>query len=90
MKEKKKLINEFNILGVNLQVVVTIAVAIFAIIYLLTNKFLFVLEILMAIDLLIMALNNQKIYHKKNITYLYIAFAIILLVFAILAILGVI
>ena len=90
MKEKKKIINEFNILGVNMQIVVTIAVLIFGGIYLFTKRFRSVFEILMAMDLFIMAYNNEMIYHKRKATVLYIIFGILLLVFAILSLVGVI
>ncbi len=90
MKEKKKIINEFNILGVNMQIVITIAVLIFGGIYLFTKRFRSVFEILMAMDLFIMAYNNERIYHKRRATILYITFGILLLVFAILSLVGVI
>lgn len=90
MNEKKQKINEFNILGVNVQLLITIGVIVFALIYLFTEKFLFVLEILMGIDLLVMSYNNHKIYHKRKLTIIYMIFAIVLFIFAILSILGVI
>ena len=88
MKNKNEKITEFNILGVNIQFIITILVVIFGVVVLLTNRFLFVLEILMSIDLFIMAYNNHKIYHRK-ITYLYILIAVILFIVSILSLLGV-
>ena len=89
MDNKNKKIDKYNILIVNIQIVVTIFVLVFGLIYLLKGKYRLVFEILMAIDLLIMAYNNIKIYHKKFATYLYILFAIILILFTILSLFGV-
>ena len=88
MKNKK--ISEENILGVNLQMIMTLVVAVIAILYLLHKCSSFWLELAMGIDLFIMAYNNHTIYHKKNATWYYIGVGVILIVIAILAKLGVI
>jgi len=88
--EKKKIINQYNILGVNIQILVTILVVIFGVITLITNKYWYLLEFSMAIDLFIMAYNNHMIYHKGKVSPIYIVVGILLVIVGILSILGVI
>lgn len=89
MNQKKGTVNKDNIFGVLFQFVVTTVVVIFGILSLFHNKYYFAFELSIAIDLLIMAYNNQKVYHKKGLTFVYIGFALILLVSVILSKLGV-
>ena len=58
--EKKKIINRYNILGVNIQILVTILVVVFGVVALVTDKYFFLLEFGMAVDLWIMAYNNHS------------------------------
>ena len=92
MKNKKVKINEFNILGFTIQVIVTIIVLVFAIIALFVNsKFFPYLYLSMGIDLLIMSYNNKKIFNKeKNIVILYLAFGVLMILYSILSFLGVV
>ena len=89
MNKKKKIINEYNILGVNIQILLTIALVIIGVIVILTNKYYVILEFVAAADLLVMALNNNKIFHKKNITWIYLIVAILLILVGILSLTGV-
>ena len=83
-------INEFNILGIILQIVVTVLIVIFGLIYFLKGKYLALLECLVSLDLFIMSYNNHKVYHKKKLSILYLIMAFLFLVIGILSFVGVI
>ena len=83
-------INEWNILGINIQIVVTIIVAIMGVLSLFLKRFFPFFQLAMAIDLFLLAYNNHKVYHRKNITLMYIGCGVSLILFAILLLLGVI
>ena len=87
--EKKKTVNS-NIISVYLQIIITCVLVIVGIITLFRNSLFPILEIVMALDLLIVAYNNYKIYHKKKLTIVYLLFAILLILFGILSLGGVI
>ena len=64
-------INEWNILGINIQIVVTIIVAILGILSLFLKQLFPFFQLAMAMDLFLLAYNNHKVYQrKKNYTYL--------------------
>ncbi len=88
--KKKKIINQYNILGVNIQILITILVVVFGVITLITGKYLYLLEFSMAADLFIMAYNNHSIYHKQNATVIYIVVGVIMIIIGILSVLGVV
>lgn len=92
-KDKNKKIskiNEFNILGINIQIIVTIVVVVFAILSLfVSDNFLPILELFIGLDLMIMAYNNKKIYQRGKVTYIYLIVGILLIVYAILSLVGV-
>ena len=88
--EKKNKINDFNIIGVNIQIIVTVIAVIFGIITIFKNSFSPFFKISVGVDLLIMAYNNHKIYHKKNLTIIYIVFAVLVIVLGVLSLLGVV
>lgn len=91
MKKKVGKINDYNIIGVNIQILLTIAVVILTMVTLCFNKkLLSVLEIVVSLDLFIMAHNNNRIYHKNKVTILYIIFGIGLLLYALLTLIGVV
>ena len=90
-KKKKSKINEFNILGVTIQVILTILMVIFLVLSLLVSKKLYsYFYLLVGLDLLAMAYNNKNIYKKDKVTIIYIIFGIIMIIYAILKFLGVI
>ena len=90
MKNKKSKINEFNILGINIQFVLTIVVAVLGILSLIVSSKLFPFFYLFAsLDLFAMSYNNYLVYHKKNITNAYIMAGVILLIYSILSFIGV-
>ena len=86
---KKSVINRTNILFVNIQVILTILVIIMFILCLFNRRYIVGVEISLFLALICMAYNNYKIYKRKfaTITYLVVAFAIIILL--ILRLLGI-
>lgn len=82
-------INDSNILGVIVQKVLTVLIIIFAIITLFVPSFIVGLEFCAGLTLFSIAYNNHKIYKKPKITILYIIFAILLILFGIMNLLGV-
>ena len=88
--EKKKIINQYNILGVNIQILMTILVVIFGVITLITDQYWFLLELGMSFDLFIMAYNNHTIYHKRKVTSIYVVVGILMLIVGVLSLVGVI
>ncbi len=90
-KEKKKIINEYNILGVNIQLVLTLLVVIFALLsYIVNRKFFSFFYLFIALDLFAMAYNNERIYRRENVTKAYIFAGVILLIYSILRFIGVV
>ena len=92
--EKKKIskINEFNILGVTIQVILTVLVLVFVLLALIVNsKFFPYVYLFMGLDLLIMAYNNKRVFNKdKKMSMLYLEFGIVIIIYAILKLIGVI
>ena len=90
MSNKKVTINEYNILGAFLQLIVTVVALIFLIIGLLLNKKYFMFfEISIIVDLLLMAYNNKRIYKRKRMTTIYIVGSIIMALYVLMTVLGV-
>ena len=85
MKKKNK-IHEFNILGAFLQALCTIIVLVFAIVSIMNHNIFPYFEIIMGIDLMIMAYNNKKIFQKEKLTLYYLIFGIIVLVIGIVGV----
>ena len=83
-------INEWNILGINIQIVVTIIVAVLGVLSLFLKQLFPFFYFVMAMDLFLLAYNNHKVYQRKKITLMYIVCGIILILFAVLLLLGVI
>ena len=80
-------INRFNIVFVNIQIILTILVLVFLILSLVADKKFFLgMEIFVGLDLLIMGLNNHLIYKRKNITIMYVLIGICVLIYAILGV----
>jgi len=84
--KKKNKIHEFNILGAFLQVLCTIIVLVLAIVSIMNHNIFPYFEIIMGIDLMIMAYNNKKIFQKEKLTLYYLIFGIIVLVIGIIGV----
>ena len=80
-------INRFNIVFVNIQIILTILVLVFLILSFAVNKKYFLgMEIFVGLDLLTMGLNNHLIYKRKNTTIMYVLIGIAVLIYAILGV----
>lgn len=77
---KISVINRFNIIFVDIQVIFTILVLIFGILYLFNSKMAIYFRGFLILDLLMMAFNNYKIYKRINMTIVYLLVAIGLLI----------
>jgi hypothetical protein len=92
MENKKKIskINEFNILGINIQIILTVIVLIFGLLYLIVgSKFRNIFYIFIGLDLIVMGYNNIKIFKKQGATIVYFATGIALIIYTILSMIGV-
>ena len=90
MRNKRVKINEYNILGVFLQAIVTVVALVLFLLFLICGKkYLIFLEIFVSIDLLIMAYNNKKIYRRNKMTVAYIVGSILMAFYVLMTILGV-
>lgn len=87
--KKKGTINQFNIVGVVFQFIVTVVVIIFGILSLFNKSYYYTFELVIGVDLFIMAYNNQKIYQKKNLTIIYLLVGLFLVISSILKMIGV-
>lgn len=91
MKKNNSKINEFNILFVAIQFILTIAVIVFLILSLfVSGDFYKYLEVIMGFDLLMIGYNNHRIYQRKNITILYVGIGIFLIIAGVLGFIGVV
>lgn len=73
---KISVVNRFNIVFVDIQVIFTILVLIFGILYLFNSKMAIYFRGFLILDLLMMAFNNYKIYKRINMTIVYLLVAI--------------
>ena len=88
--KKKSVINEFNILYIVLQGLLTIAMLVFAVLSVTLDKSFYKLFVLfMGLDLIVIGINNYKVYKRRNATIMYIVTGVILIIFIILKWLGV-
>jgi hypothetical protein len=85
---KKRTINEFNILYVNLQVIFTVISLVCLGYYIFTDKALFLLEFSLGITLMILAFNNYRIYERKVATLMYLIVGIISIILGIISVVG--
>ena len=90
MEKKNNKIHDGNILGVTLQFIVTIFVVVMGVLSLFFDDIFPIFEIIMAVDLFLMAYNNVKIYKQAHLTIIYIAVGIFLIITSVLGIIGVI
>ena len=69
-----------NNIGMFIQVILGFTIIIMMIISIFTKVLYIPLQILIVPELLIMAYNNQKVYKKKFMTYIYLALALYILI----------
>ena len=86
---KSSVINKFNILFVDMQIVMTILTAIVFILFLFNSNLKMYLQLSLGVTLLVMAYNNQRIYKRKGATIMYIMVGVILLILGLLMLLGI-
>lgn len=82
-------INKYNILPVMLQFIFTILLIIFGILYFVNGDYNKWFLLFLGLDLMVMGYNNNIIYRRKNFTFLYVVFGIIVLFISLLFFLGV-
>ncbi len=82
-------INRFNILFVDLQIVFTVLTIICLVWYLFNAKVWYVLQVVLGITMIIIGYNNKIIYKKPKTSYIYYIIGAVLIIFDILALLGV-
>jgi len=85
-KEKKSPVNRFNILFVDIQIVLTLLVVVFLILSFFNKKYLIGTEICLGLDLFIMAYNYYLIYSRRNMTIIYIVIGVLALISAALGV----
>lgn len=88
MKKISK-INEYNILYVNIQAILTICTCVLLVIYFFNNKVLWLLEIFGGLTLLMISFNNYIIYRKGKFTVVYLVIGIITIIFGIVNLMGI-
>ena len=86
----KTKIHRYNIIFIDIQILLTIITFILFILYLFNNKLLGLLQLFLGITLFALSFNNYKIYNKKNMTFIYLVVGIIVFVSGILHLVGVI
>lgn len=91
-KELKKVSKEkedkFNKIGIYLQIILTIITIILVVAFLFSNDLLIYLQFVLALDMFIMAYNNQKNYKRTNFTIFYIVVGIFILGVMLINLLG--
>ena len=81
--------NEFNMTGVIFQFFITIIVIIVGIIGLIKGGIMLdITKIILGLDFLVMAYNNNRVYNRKSFTLIYALVAIICIVLGIIGIIG--
>ncbi len=91
-KESNKsasIINRFNILFVDFQIVMTILTLIVFVLFIFNTRLFNYLQLSLGVTLLVMAYNNQIIYKRVGATILYGIIGFMLLIFLFLGLLGV-
>ncbi len=88
-KNKGSVINKFNILFVDLQIVMTILTIIVFVLFLFNSGLKMFLQLSLGVTLLVMAYNNQRIYKRKSATIMYIIVGSTLLILDLLLLLGI-
>ena len=83
--------NEYNMVGIILQAIITIAIIVIWIIALIQKNNILhnVTKILLGLDFLIMAYNNTRVYNRKKVTIIYIIAGVSCIVLGIMDIVGV-
>ena len=83
------MINRFNILFVDFQIVMTILTVIVFCLFIFNTRLFNYLQLSLGVTLLVMAYNNQILYKRVGATILYGFIGFILLVFLFIGLLGV-
>ena len=73
-------INQFNILFVDIQIILTIMTVVLFVLVLLNKTSLKMLELSLGLTLLSMAFNNYKIYKRSKLTFLYLIAGIAIII----------
>lgn len=85
--EKKKL-SQTDLILLNIQLLMSICTLVVGILYFIKNNMLFWLQLSLGITMLIMGINNLKIYKRKSVTIMYFLLGILLVVLAVLTKIG--
>lgn len=88
-EEKSSTIHRFNIVFINIQLLLTVVTVVLGIWFIFDSKLMQVFQLFLGLDLLIMAYNNQIIYHRKKATVIYAVLGILLLILDLLMFIGV-
>ncbi|MBE6157849.1 MAG: hypothetical protein E7160_03555 [Firmicutes bacterium] len=81
-KKNINTIHAFNILFVDIQIVITVLTVILAILFIFNQKYMTLFEFSLGLNLLVMAFNNYKIYKRSKLTLIY-AFVGVMILFLI-------
>ena len=90
-KELKKLTPEKreSKIGLYAQLLLTIATIVLALLYLVYNNLLIYLQLILALDMFVIAYNNQQKYKRTFFTFLYVGTGIVILGIVVASLLGV-
>lgn len=87
--KKSSAINKYNILSVNLQVIMTVIVVVFGIISLMRADFTKWFQLALGFNFIVIGYNNYLIYRRTNFTILYIGMGILFLILSIFGFVGI-
>ncbi len=73
-------------IGLYLQGIFTLLAIVFAIVSIFNNDFIIVIQMLLGLDLLAMAYNNQVLYKRRLFTILYVVAALVVIVMSLIGV----
>ena len=82
-------INRFNIIFVDIQILLTIITAVLCILYFIKKIDISLLQLSLGITLLCLSFNNYKIFKKKKMTIIYLIAGIVVLILCLFNMIGV-
>lgn len=82
-------INEYNILWINIQLLLTIATTVLFVVYLFDHSILWILELVSGVTLLILAFNNHRIFKRQDFTKTYLIVGLIVIAISLITLMGV-
>jgi len=88
--KKTNIINKYNILSVNLQVIMTIAVVVFGIISFIKPNFYKWFQLVLALNFIVIGYNNYLIYRREKFTIVYVGIGILFLILSVLSFVGIV